>query len=172
MPHLQTNLLNKDAVFLPYGMLRSSREILRGLFGDRVFIRPDSNEKLFTGQVIQTDPESWDIAIAQNMNGYDPIKPTEMVVLSSVKAITEEYRSIVVQGKVVSTSVSDTSEHVPHMNAKVQELIEGCSYNPDPIWILDTAVSNGRLKILEVGGFSTSSLYGNVFGQEVITCMR
>lgn len=172
MPALRVNLLNQDAVFLPYGLLSSSREMVRSLFGDQVFIRPDSNAKLFTGQVVSTDPNQWDINISRNMNGYDPIPSHEMVVISSIKQITEEYRSIVLQGRVVSTARAGENSHLPHMNTQVQELITGCTYNPDPIWILDTAVSDGRLKILEVGGFSTSSLYGNIFGSEVLECLK
>jgi hypothetical protein len=50
MTQLPNNLFfNHDAIFLPFGLIAEKKDQLKTLYGDHLFIRPDSGFKTFTG---------------------------------------------------------------------------------------------------------------------------
>jgi hypothetical protein len=162
--HLGDFLLNRDYVMLPYGELRRQREFLWSTIGSdgKVFVRPDSPLKLFTGQVVARDTFERDMEF---MGFYD--FPTSSLVLASApRHISKEWRFVVADKKVVAGCQYKTNDKMelkpgysPEAYALVAE-IAAQDYEPDPVWIIDICQSDGGAHhLLEIGGFSFADLY-------------
>lgn len=166
-PRLTGRLLNYRYAFLPYGSLQSQWPWLLKSFGedDCVFVRPDSNRKVFTGMLVRGDHwrEDYDL-----MGFYD-VTPEEMVVVTVPRTIKAEYRFFVTQDKVITGSQYRVGQSIRHRVADDEEMAVaedmrkwclGQGYCPDPVWVLDLCqVPDGGWRILEVGGFSSAGLY-------------
>ena len=163
--HFGRFLLNRDYVMLPYSELPRCRDFLFDTLGrdDRLFVRPDSPLKIFTGSTISRSTFDRDFEF---MGFYD--FPTEsLVVVSSPKAIAAEWRYVVADGKIVSGS-----QYVEHGAEGSVPTTDPCAldfakavvasgYQPDPVWVLDVCrTDDGGYHLLEIGGFSFSNLYG------------
>ncbi|NLS98214.1 MAG: ATP-grasp domain-containing protein [Planctomycetaceae bacterium] len=98
--HYGRFLLNRDYVMLPFGELARCKEFLFASLGrdDRIFVRPDSPLKLFTGQIAGRDTFSADLEF---MAFYE-FAPSTLVVVSSPKEIECEWRFVVADRKIVT----------------------------------------------------------------------
>mgnify|MGYP005850169065 CR=1 FL=1 len=92
---------NSDCVFLPWGLISSQKEKLRNLFGERVFIRPNSGYKNFTGFDLNLkDFEEESSARKQT----ETIFPEELCLISSSKEILGEYRIVICEKEPITGS--------------------------------------------------------------------
>jgi hypothetical protein len=162
--HYGEYLFNHDYAMLPFGELSRCRDRLFDLLGidGRVFIRPDSPLKLFTGQIASRQTFSADLEF---MGFYD-FPANSLVVVSSPKEIVVEWRFVIVNGEVVAGSQykeRGRPETRPDCDVRALELaqrIAALDYQPDPVWIIDICQdSNGTYGLLEIGGFSFAGLY-------------
>lgn len=163
--HLGRFLLNRDYIMLPFGELPRCREFLFDALGrdDRLFVRPDSPLKIFTGQTIahSTFDEDYEFI------GFYEFPTESLVVVSSPKTITTEWRFVVVEGEIITGSqyMDDGTEvSQPATDPAAMEFarsVVATGYQPDPVWVLDICrTSDGGYYLLETGGFSFASLYG------------
>ncbi|HEX3600111.1 MAG TPA: ATP-grasp domain-containing protein [Lacipirellulaceae bacterium] len=157
-------LLNRDYIMLPFGELARCREFLTHTVGrnGRIFVRPDSPLKLFTGQVAASETFDADL---EYMAFYD-VPPEAIVVVSSPRTITTEWRFVVANKGVVAgcqykrdgkQDCQPTYAAGAHALAKS---IAASDYQPDPAWVLDICqTDDGEYHLLEIGGFSFADLY-------------
>lgn len=171
-PHFGQDLLNSEYCMLPFGELNRRKEWLFDKFGvDRtVFIRPNSGNKVFTGQLVYK--ENWNKDI-ERIGFYD-VAPCELCVVARPKPLGEESRFVVVKGKVISGSVYRDvnniflSGEVEPANPdsvlwhQAQYFVNKTTYNPDHAWVIDLAWDREDevYKVLEVGAFSCCGIYG------------
>ncbi len=162
--HFAKYWINADYVMLPFGELSRQRNFLFEKMGEngRIFIRPDSPLKLFTGQIATRENFDADLEF---MGFYEfPIE--SLVVVSSPKTIINEWRFVVAAGTVVTgclyqkgTEKSYESTYDPAAFQLASE-IASLGYEPDPVWVVDICeTSDGEYRMLEIGGFSFSDLY-------------
>jgi len=182
-PVLNALLLHHyDYMMLPYGDLVNFKERLFKHFGDKIFIRPNSGFKEFTGMIVEKDKFEDCIELA----GFYDVEPNLLVLISSVENILKEWRFVIVDGKVISGSLyRDWSAPAKHAKSSPtrdyvlshsHSLWEGCKddiawktaqkaadiYNPDRCWTIDVAMNEiGLYSVLEIGCFSCAGLYGN-----------
>lgn len=164
-PHFEQFLLNRDHLMLPFAELSPRRLELFDRFGrdDKIFVRPDSPLKIFSGQLASLATFDRDVEF---MAFYD-FPPTAPVVVSSPKTILNEWRVVVAGHDVVAASHNvDRGQkiaepcHSPELFAFAQSLLD-CGFAPDPVWIMDICQTDDHsLHLLEIGMFSCSSLYG------------
>ncbi len=163
--HLGRFLLNRDYIMLPYVELSRRRDFLFDTLGidDRLFVRPDSPLKIFTGMTISRSTFDKDYEFM----GFYEFPVESLVVVSSPKTITAEWRYVVADGKIVCGSqYMDGGNEVslPAEDSSALELaraIVAQGYQPDPVWVLDICRSaDGTYHLLEIGAFSFASLYG------------
>jgi hypothetical protein len=161
--HFGRFLLNRDYAMLPFAELARCADFLFRTFGrdGRIFVRPDSPLKLFTGLVVARDSLAKDLEF---MAFYE--FPTEsLVVVSSPKTIVKEWRFVVADGHVVTGSQYKEGDKVvalPHYDHAAFDLAAAIagSYWPDPVWVLDICQTNdGAFHLLECGPFSFAGLY-------------
>ena len=157
-------LLNREYSMLPFGELDRCKDLLFDTFGrdGRLFVRPDSPLKLFTGQLVGCDTFSADLEF---MAFYE-FPPNTLVVVSSPREIDKEWRFVVVDGKVVTgCQYKDGArlDYQPHFDDQAYELatlVASVDYEPDPVWVMDICkTSDGKYHLLEIGGFSFADLY-------------
>ena len=156
--------INSDYVMLPFGELSRQREFLFDTIGKdgQVFVRPDSPLKLFTGQVATHKTFDADLEYM----GFYEFPEESLVVVSSPKTIVQEWRFVVSNGEVVTGCLYQTGQEKT-LDARsdpealqLAEKIAQQDYQPDPVWIIDVCkTSDGKYRMLEIGGFSFSDLY-------------
>ena len=163
--HFGRFLLNHDYVMLPYAELPRCKDFLFDTLGrgERLFVRPDSPLKIFTGLTIARSTFDKDYEFM----GFYEFPVESLVVVSSPKTITAEWRFVVADGKIVSGSqyVQRGCEvALPATDSSALEFarsVLAVGYQPDPVWVLDVCqTDDGGYHLLEIGGFSFASLYG------------
>lgn len=163
-PHLDQYLLNRDHLILPFCDLASRSNELFDKYGrdGRIFVRPDSPLKLFTGLVVARDTLEKDLEYM----AFFEFPAEAPVIISSPKAIAGEWRFIIADRQVVASSKYKNGEQLiaePGAEDGAQALAEriaGDDFSPDPVWVLDVCkTADGAFHLLEIGGFSFSNLY-------------
>ncbi|MEO8165226.1 MAG: ATP-grasp domain-containing protein [Betaproteobacteria bacterium] len=157
-------LLNRDYIMLPFGELDRCKDFLFDTVGrdDRVFVRPDSPLKLFTGQIATRDTFAADLEFM----GFYEFPVNSLVVVSSPKQILNEWRFVVANGKVIAGCQYKNGDNLDYQadydgNAfDLAQSIAAIDYEPDPVWVMDICkTSDNSYHLLEIGGFSFADLY-------------
>jgi hypothetical protein len=189
-PFIGENLLHEHYMMLPYGELIRKRDFIFDTFGGygprKVFIRPNSGMKEFTGMIC---PE-YNFEECVKLAGFYDVDPDLLCLISSVKNIKKEWRFVIVGGKVIAGSLYRDWSHGEKQSRNVStkdyvlmnshSLWEGCDdklawdaaqrgankYNPDHAWTIDVALISGyqNYKVIEIGCFSCAGMYGNDLG--------
>lgn len=162
--YFQKYLCNPNMLLMPYGVACQNRDYLFDLFKtDRLFIRPDSGNKQFTGQIIEI--QSFETEMAPNR--YDP----EMLVcIGPKKTIAAEFRFFCAEDKVLSGCLYRIDgTYVPvglaHPAAQfAQQVLTEVQWKPDTLFVMDVANvfdQQDRIQhaIVELNSFSCSDLY-------------
>ena len=162
--HFGRFLLNRDYALLPFAELLRCSDFLFDTFGreGRIFVRPDSPLKLFTGLVASQATIERDVEF---MGFYDFARES-LVVVSSPKPILREWRLVIADGQIVTGSkYKEGDENVrrpgvePDVVAFAQGVLAG-GYAPDPVWVIDICqTADNEYHLLEIGGFSFAGLY-------------
>jgi hypothetical protein len=150
---------------VPYGDLFRIHEELYEKFGcgaDTIFVRPDRGNKPFTGQLMEKKYFEKDY----DYIGFADLKPHDLVVVGEPRNITDEWRFIVADRKVVAGSqyrkygqrfigeYSSNAYAVAKSIAKVE-------WQPDRAYSLDICRTwAGHYSLLEIGTVSCSGYYG------------
>lgn len=162
--HLGPLLLNRDYVMLPFAELPRCADFLFHTLGrdDRLFVRPDSPFKTFTGMTISRSTFEKDY---EYLKFYEfPIE--SLVVVSSPKSIVTEWRFLVADNQVVTGSQYKRDGQMlvkpaddPAALAFAQSVAD-TGFAPDPAWMLDICqTASGEYQLLEIGCFSFANLY-------------
>jgi len=157
-------LLNREYTMLPFGELSRCKDYLFASFGNegRLFIRPDSPLKLFTGQIATYATFAADLEYM----GFYEFPDSSLAVVSSPQQIINEWRFVVADGKIAagcqysSGSQQDLQPtYEPSAKALAQKIAE-IGYEPDPAWVIDICkTADEKYHLLEIGGFSFADLY-------------
>ena len=154
-PHFDKLLLNSDYTICLFSSLSSIS------CNKSLFVRPSSGHKTFTGMVITR--EEWDGKIRELSR---KINPDEIMIVAEPKEISQEWRTVVINGRVVAGGqYKETGKIVrfplvPESVMKyAQDTVIAVGYQPDPAWTLDICNINDELYVLEIGSFSCAGLY-------------
>lgn len=169
--YLGKYLVNKDYIMLPRSEIkRQSAHLIDTVGdGDAIFIRPSSGQKTFTGKVFFKDTIEKDWKMVEEFTD-----PESIVILSSPKVITKEWRFVASYGEIVTGSLyrhrigpigsgKYREVTVDPEDVKAQELaleIAGEHYDPDPMYVIDICkTKDNQFHLLEIGSFSCAGLY-------------
>ena len=128
------------------------------------FIRPDDDEKLFAGTIMDRDEfAEWQARIA-SADSTRTVTSNTKVIVSPLKTILSETRFIVVDGEVVTGSLykrggrilydgrfSPTVETFARRQAQV--------WTPDRVCVLDIAETDKGMRIVEFNNFNSAGWY-------------
>ena len=128
----------------------------------RLFVRPDSPLKLFGGNVYSLS----EIATQQEFIRSILVEDENiLVVVAKERQIEGEWRVFVSDGKIIGASQYKQfgkpfyTEGMPEEVNLLAEVVAGCGWQPDSIWVLDLCISEGKPYVLEIGFFSCAALY-------------
>lgn len=153
---LDLPLLNSDARYINYSRIKNYE------FSKETFIKPSRDLKSFNGGIIYAG-ETIQNYIARTGHSLPTIK-TEIIVVSDIKSIQEEYRFFMHKNKILGCSrymldsKVEPSEFVP-------EELKKCAieysklYNPAEIYVMDLAVTPEGIKIVEYNCWNASGFY-------------
>lgn len=169
-------LLNEDYHIMPLGEVKRKHEYLQKKYG-KLFIRPCSGTKNFTGQILDFD------SLLKYEDQYG--KPEIPVVISSAKEIRQEYRIFCSGDRFIAGSMYYDDQGIYHTEAlktTIENLSEGkfgdddhnainaisyaenvlkeVKWRPDKIFGMDIALDRlGHPYLLEINSFSCSGWY-------------
>lgn len=162
-------ITQQNYVMMPLAEVVRQRKSLYDKLGveRQLFIRPDSGMKEFTGEIVCE--ERFD---SFQQMAYDNPKVTRdlLCVVSSPVKIKKEVRLVIRRGKVVAGSTYRIAGHIISEPLEEQpESVEIIAFaekvladNPPPlppIHVLDVAVHEDRLSVMEVGCFCCAGMY-------------
>ncbi len=156
------SMLNHDSRATTFESLAAESHPAEAAF----FIRPDADSKAFSGQVMTFEAiQAFDAHLQDSENPN--LDRNTTIVISLPKAIEKEWRSFVVDGKIVATSryvlngeLDIDAKDVPaELLEFVQQAID--RYEPHAVFVIDTALSQGQLGILECNCFNGTGFYGH-----------
>jgi hypothetical protein len=158
-------LLNSDYIMLPILEIERKKEYIYKTFGidGRIFIRPNSGSKPFTGKILKREEVEKELNFLDNYAGND--LDQIIAVISSPKNIQKEWRCVVVEKQVVAFSqymhngkISIKKDIEPEAYS-LSEKIAKEEWQPDRVYTIDVCKCNNKYYLLEVNGFSCSGLY-------------
>jgi len=157
-------LLNDEFIFLPFGLLKIKKDFIYDLFeSNKLFFRPDSGKKLFTGKVVTKEELNDFIDLEQSCYEVDP---NEMVLINSSFGIESEWRFIVCKDKVIAgCKYKDKNKSIRETiyNGEVWEfaqyILDKTEYRPDKAFSMDICKCGETYYLLELNSFSCCGLY-------------
>jgi hypothetical protein len=159
--HFGKFLLNDHYAIMPGVEAVRQQDWLFEVLGrhDEVFARPTGCHKLFTGRCIFRD----DFASALSPTRYDP---ATLVLVAAPREIAREWRLVVAGDRMVATSqyAVEGSKCVEpgcpdEVRAYAEAMLAEVRWRPGPLFMIDVCESEGKLRLVELNGFSTSWLY-------------
>lgn len=169
-------VLNKEALFLPSGLLGSKQVGNIVQSGDKIFIKPDSGNKSFTGFSVVNDQLLHTNIKDQLM--FSHIEPEEMCVLSPHIDLEDiEWRFWISENKIIAyTPYAWESEPLfyepPTQVMQMAEKMAQNSWQPDYCYVADFCTTKqGQVMLIEINAASTSGIY-NVQMNKLIPLIR
>lgn len=171
-------LLNYDYLMMGLNDVLRQKDFIFETFGtDKVFIRPSNGYKSFPGQILPKENFEFELDVLKK--SYGGLDLDQLVLVSPIQEIDEEYRFIVVDGKVVSGSLYMDKNNRKSWSAYYDRLCEDKKafefaeelvklYQPDKAYTLDVCkLPSGEYKMLEINSFCCGSMYGNDYDKVV-----
>lgn len=144
--------------------IMTTKEAVDSLEEKDYFVRPVDDKKSFRGKVYKPSELK---ALLERYSGYEnnEFNSESIIVVSELKEIKKEWRTFVVDGKVVSSSLyRDGSRHREESGAP-DEVLSFCSaalrvYNPAKAFVLDVCeLVDGSYAIVEFGCIHSCGFY-------------
>lgn len=143
-------------------LVARAREIAAQLnSADRLFVRPDSPLKPFSGRVVDVAT----VSLAKLDYGFYYDDDTILVVAAPVRQIDQEWRFVVVNRSVVTGSAYDPETRKPlpvptdSTAAAFASTVASQLPSPDIVYVLDVCQCDGDLRLLELNPFGGADLY-------------
>lgn len=154
-------LLNDDYVMTSWGDLESNFDWWSDkLDSTGLFIRPNSDKKVFAGQPIPRDDASIALPAIRNLTS---VMPETICVASSIKYDFTEYRFFIVNRKIVGMSPyssQNTNPVVPAVAIDFVNLLCQLDWQPDSCYVIDVAVlADNTARLIEYNSMCCSGVY-------------
>lgn len=156
-------LLNPDGIILPYGSIIKNVENIEKLFGNKIFIKPNSPWKAFTGFSTSLDNLFYEL---NSITQLEKVNKSELTLISSHKQIDNtEFRFWCINEEIITYApytwqhnevYSELPEDAIHFVYQILSYLYEYTDNGIVIDIVNTP--NG-LKLIELNALSTSGWY-------------
>lgn len=156
-------MANYNHVFTTFKDLINRKEFFYDIFNtNKIFIRPNSGFKTFTGLPIHSDEFDFEIRSLQQLK---QVADDVLILVSNCKKIAEEYRFFIVNREVITGSQYKLNDELNVKTGYSQEAYDVAvqmaknSWQPDIAYACDVGIVNGEPKIIELNSFSSSGFY-------------
>lgn len=165
--------LNRDFMMLPFGFLADRQAMLRKAYGDRLFLRPDSPRKPFSGLTCATIDLPGTVAMLRQTHA---VANDMLVVVDRARNISPfEYRFWLADGEVVSVAGYMFGQHgmmpgvvIPPCPDALVRLAESLLRRApfletiDCLLVADLVMEDESPRLIELNAWSTSGFYPGV----------
>lgn len=161
------DFLNKQSMFIPCGLLKTfNKDILSSTSNEgKIFIRPNSGNKLFAGCVIELEDFEHEVNMIINK-----LSPENMVVISPYKKLHPvEWRFWIVNNHVIAYTPYSWEEDLEWKPAPFDALVLAhhvalSGFQIDATYVVDIVSDvNNKFYINEINATSTSGVYNVPF---------
>lgn len=162
--YLGDYLLNREYMFTTLAEFERRKDWIFNTFGEdnKVFIRPDSPYKDFTGFVVQKDEFDRKIVTMS----YGNLEHNLMMMVAKPQKILAEYRFYLCQDEVITGSrymingEHDEEKGYSGNALRCAEKVSKAKWRPSPVFVADIGeLENGECKLLEVNSLNCSGMY-------------
>lgn len=162
-PHAEPWLVHRTwRSFTAVDFVRRQEQILAEMGDpDRIFVRPDSPLKPFSGRVLTRDT----ISLKALDYGFYFDDETLPVIVAPIRTIGREWRFVVVADQVVTGSEylaegrRARASQVPPEVWRLAETVTAALPAPETVYVLDLCEANGDYCVMELNPFSGADLY-------------
>lgn len=168
-------LLNPGGIYLPWGRIPTMKDELKQLFGDHIFIRPDSSTKPFTGFSVRLEDMGFEHAA---MSRAAHMSPEEMCfVTSHIDVPGVEYRCWVVDGQVATSASYGWEGHeeaigrAPDSVIKAAEKVAQVIEMREQVFTADIVEMTDGPRLVELNAISTSGWYDAMSPSDLISAL-
>jgi len=163
--HYGEYLLNNQYFILPLAELIRRREEILSYFGSAgdLFIRPDSNMKLFRAGVFNLNVLNTVEALTSELKRGK----TTLLLVGKPQPITREWRFFAYKGEIITGSLYLVGEdqiskriRSGYLEDYASKVIAQVGWHPEIVYTIDICESAGELHVLELGSFSCAGEYG------------
>jgi hypothetical protein len=156
-------LVHRDWTICPASELVANARKLADKLGatDRMFVRPDSPLKPFSGRVVDVDS----LTLKTLDYGFYYDDETIPVVVAPVQSIGNEWRFVIANRSVIAGSAYDPKTRKPVIAAlnsapaEFATIVASSIPEPEIVYILDVCECDGQLRLLELNPFGGADLY-------------
>ncbi|WOF82108.1 ATP-grasp domain-containing protein (plasmid) [Pseudomonas sp. FeN3W] len=154
-------LLNDDAIFLPCLTLLSRVGQMKKCFaGERLFVRPDSGSKVFTGNSFSYTELASELSSLKQLTS---LTDDTLLAISSAKSIQAEYRFFIVNKAIVGGSAYSFdglhNADIPDGAILLAQTIANHEWQIDVAYTCDVALTENGFRVVELNAGSTSGFY-------------
>jgi hypothetical protein len=160
LPHWGSHMLNGDAQVMKFADVKKTRELF--------FMRPVEDSKCFAGHVSSWGQyRDWrDRVLALEEGNGSTVTGDTLIMVSPVHEIYREYRTWVVDSKVVTASLYKEGKRVRYSDQVDQQVIDFAQsflgdgkWEPARAYCLDIAETPDGFKIIEVNNLNAAGFY-------------
>lgn len=156
-------LVHRDWIICPAKeLIENARPIAERLSAsDRLFVRPDSPLKPFSGRVVDVAT----LTLAKLDYGFYYDDEMLSVVVAPVQEISMEWRFVVANRSVISGSAYDAATRKPvpvpadSAATRFASTVASKLPEPDSVYVLDVCQADGDFRLLELNPFGGADLY-------------
>lgn len=157
-------LLNRRYAMVPWAELP---RVIDGLYSSLsedgcLFLRPNDNTKVFSGTVVHVDDfEKW---YERERDCYSP-PPESLAVVARPQKIEAEWRIIVADGKVITSSMykeagkQKVEPGAPAGAIELADMLALHSWRPEKMHVIDVCLCPDGYRLLEIGSINSAGLY-------------
>lgn len=162
-------LLNGDGIITTFGQFKNDPKRFFELFHElsRIFIRPVSGFKTFTGFVLDINEIDYELNSTMQLTS---VMDETYILVAPYKQILDEQRFLIVDGRVVDGSLykKNGKSHIDGSclndsfigSFNVAKQMAKNAWQPDSIYICDVARTHDGFQIIELNSFACAGLYG------------
>jgi len=151
-------LLNQDFLILPWWRLSDSKYILCEYFGDGLFIRPNSGEKLFTGTTVGHKWFHKELDIIKSLPSSNFTEDT-LVVVAKQQKIWNERRFVMHENTIITSAVYGGDSQADEGPEVYSDLVTSNRYYPDDFYTIDVCMTENGPRIVELNSMVCAGLY-------------
>jgi len=155
-------IANADSVFTTVADLVADPAASVGPLGEpeRVFVRPDSPLKPFSGRELAVS----DINLDALDHGFYYDDDQLAIVVSTPKQVRREWRLVIADRQVVASCEYQASREgigteVPEAVTGLAALVAAAEWQPAPLYVVDVGEVSEKLQVMELNPFSGADLY-------------
>lgn len=153
-------LLNGECIFLTFDQIKNSKNMIKNIFGNNIFLKSNSGFKKMTGNDFDIDNFEYYMELIENTQS---ISPNTLMLVSKKRNIDREFRFVICNRTIIGATEyswdKDCTNIIPNSCYNLINKFLKLNFDIDDIYTVDVCLSDEVPYILELNSFSCAGLY-------------